>query len=84
MTVRTKTDLRAEDLPLLDALAKAIGIDSRATANSILINKCAAHLIKWFSSDPHSQGCLDTATPASTQLYKVEPTLDNTLTPLDF
>ena len=81
-SVRTKTDLRAEDLPLLDELAKAIGVDSRATANSILINKCAKHLIKWFSSDPHSQGCLDTATPIATPIYRVEPL--ETLSPLDF
>ena len=83
MTVRTKTDLRAEDLPLLDSLAKAIGVESRAMANSILINKCARHLAEWFSSNPHAKGgCIETPITA-TPIYQVEPTLD-TLTPLDF
>ena len=80
---RTKTDLKAEDLPLLDSLALAIGVDSRAMANSILINKCAAHLTEWFSSDPHAKGGCIEAPITATPIYQTETMLD-TLTPLDF
>lgn len=81
---RIKTDLRESDALLLDELARAIGVTSRTDANSILINKCARHLIKWFSSDPHQSGCLDTTIPPATTapIYKVEPT--ENLPPLDF
>jgi hypothetical protein len=80
---RIKTDLRKSDALLLDELAKAIGIQSRTEANSILINKCARHLIRWFSSDPHQSGCVDRqpTAPTAPPIYKVDT---GTLPPLEF
>lgn len=82
--MRRKTDLKPDDIPLLDELARAIGIDSRATANSILIQKCAKHLIQWFSSDPHTGGCLPPAIEAPRQPITEAPSQATKLTPLEF
>lgn len=76
---RTKIDVRDDDREVLDELARAIGIGSRTEANSILIRKCARHLIKWFSTDPHTGNpCPATAPQAiaygTSQDFEINPT----------